>query len=63
MTPDINEDIYIEYEESDGNYFIVWRPIVTIGSGATGKEALEDLRKAAHLGIDTILNKKLEELS
>ena len=62
MTKNINDNIRIEYEESEQYYYIVWQPMVVIGSGATGKEALEDLREAAHFGIDTILDTKLEEL-
>ena len=57
--PDDNA-IRIEFDDISQSYYIVWRPIV-IGAGNTCKEALEDLREAAHFGVDTILDMKLGE--
>ncbi len=61
MVPDENV-IRIEFDEVLGEYYIVWQPIVVIASGGTEKEALEDLREAAHFGIDTMIDTKLAEL-
>jgi len=61
MVPDENV-IRIEFDEVLGEYYIVWQPMVVIGAGGTEKEALEDLREAAHFGIDTMIDTKLAEL-
>jgi predicted RNase H-like HicB family nuclease len=58
-----NDEINIQYDETDSSFFIVWRPIYVIGTGSTETEALEDLREAAHLGIDTTIGEKLKEIS
>lgn len=52
-------DILIELDEVTGCFYIVWQPMPVIGAGRTGREALEDARAAAHLGIDTLINQKL----
>jgi hypothetical protein len=36
--------------------------MLAIGMGKTEKEALEDLREAAHFGIETMVNLKLREI-
>ena len=51
-------DIVIEYDDTTGCYFIVWEPVV-IGLGSTMHSALKDLQKAAHSGVDTMINLKL----
>ena len=56
-----NSDITIDHDETYGYYYIVWKPLPVIGTGQTAAEALEDVRTAAHLGIDTIINLKLSE--
>ena len=50
----------MEFDEQTRDYYIVWRPIV-IGSGRTKREALLDLREAAHLGVDTMIESKLKD--
>ena len=57
-----NKDIQIEYDDLIQGYYIIWEPITTIGFGKTKKKALEDLREAAHLGIDTMINSKLNKI-
>jgi predicted RNase H-like HicB family nuclease len=41
-------------------YYAIWQP-VAIGAGTTRQEALDDLRQAAHFGVDTFLDLKLED--
>jgi predicted RNase H-like HicB family nuclease len=57
-----NSDIKIEYDEEVQSYYIAWRPLAVISAGETDKEALEELRQAAHFGIDTMVDLKLEEV-
>jgi hypothetical protein len=54
-------DIKLEFDGESGEYFIIWKPVV-IGMGATRTRALEDLRKAAHFGVDTLINLKLKDI-
>ena len=54
-------DIEIEFDEETQDYYIVWEPIF-ISSGKTKQEALEDLREAAHLGVDTLIGLKLRDI-
>jgi hypothetical protein len=56
-----NKDIQIEYDTVSNNYYIIWQPMVAIGAGSTRKEALDDLRKAAHFGVDTILSREMDK--
>jgi len=56
-----NNAIELEFDEETRNYYIVWEPIV-IGLGKTRQEALEDLRQAAHSGLDTLIDLKLEDI-
>jgi predicted RNase H-like HicB family nuclease len=56
-----NSDIIVEHDEIYGYYYTVWQPLPVIGVGPTPGEALEDIRAAAHLGIDTLINLKLNE--
>jgi len=60
MSP--GDEIKIEYDEENQSFYIVWRPVVAVGMGETEKEALEDLREAAHFGIETAVNLKLTEI-
>jgi len=55
-----DNDVKIEFDDVIQSYYIVWRPIV-IGAGNTQREAMEDLREAAHFGVDTIINLNLSE--
>ena len=54
-------DIEIEFDEETRDYYIVWSPTV-ISLGKTKDEALEDLREAAHLFVDTMVDLKLGAL-
>ena len=56
-------DIRIEYDEELRSYYIFWNPMAAAGLGGTEKEALEELRAAAHFGIDTAVDIKLAEFS
>jgi predicted RNase H-like HicB family nuclease len=54
--------IEIEYDETSGNFYIAWCPPAVVSMGDTEQDALDDLRQAAHFGIDTVLDIKLAEL-
>ena len=56
-----NTDIQIEYDTISRTYYIVWQPMVVVGGGSSRKAALDDLKTAAHFGIDTILNREMEK--
>ena len=56
-------DILIEFDEITGCCYIVWQPMPVIGMGPSGREALEDVRAAAHLGIDTLIDLKLKSIT
>jgi predicted RNase H-like HicB family nuclease len=62
MVPLPDDNMLIEYDEELGSYYIVWNPIAAVGLGKTEKEALEELRQAAHFGIDAAVNIKLAEI-
>jgi len=57
-----NRDIQIEFDEETQNYYVSWEPPIAIGLGKTKEEALEDLREAAHLGVDTLIDLKLRNV-
>jgi len=61
LTVSRNNDIELEFDEETRNYYIVWEPIV-ISLGKTKQGALEDLRQAAHSGLDTLIDLKLEDI-
>lgn len=54
-------DIKLEFDSQTGEYYIIWRPVV-ISAGRTKDEALEDLRKAAHFGVDSLIDLKLANI-
>jgi predicted RNase H-like HicB family nuclease len=54
-------DINLEFDRESGDYYIVWEPLV-ISAGKTERDALEELRGAAHLGVDTIIDGKLKNI-
>ncbi len=54
--------IQIEYDEEIQSYYIAWNPLITIGMGKTEEEALDELRQAAHFGIDTVVDLELVEI-
>ena len=60
MSPD--NEILIEYDAGTMNFFALLEPFPAIGMGETEKEALEDLRKAAYLGVETMINLRLLEI-
>ena len=56
----VNHDIAVEFDEASRSYFIVWAPLLA-GAGATEHEALEELRDAAHFGVDAMIDMKLKD--
>jgi predicted RNase H-like HicB family nuclease len=54
-------DIKFEFDSESEEYYIIWKPLV-IGMGKTRGKALEDLREAAHFGVDTLINLKLKDI-
>jgi len=54
--------ILIEYDEELQSYYVAWSPVTAVGLGKTEKEALEELRKTTHYGIDTMVDLKLKEI-
>ena len=55
-------NITLKYDKENCEYYVVWEPVV-IATGTTRHEALEDLRTAAHLGVDTLVDLKLKHVS
>jgi len=53
--------INLEFDKKSGEYYIVWEPVV-IGAGKTAGDALQDLREAAHFGVDTMIDRKLQNI-
>jgi len=54
-------DINLEFDSQTGEYYIIWKPVV-ISTGKTKDEALEDLREAAHFGVDSLIDLKLANI-
>jgi predicted RNase H-like HicB family nuclease len=54
-------DINLEFDIETGEYYIIWKPVV-IGMGKTRTKALEDLREAAHFGVDTLIDLKFKDI-
>ena len=52
-------EIRHEYDDESKCYYIIWQPLIVIGIGGSEKETLEDLRVAAHFGIETMVNSKM----
>lgn len=52
------DNIEIGFDEEDLSYYAVTK-LIALGLGKTQEDALEDLRKAGHFGIDTIINTRL----
>ncbi len=57
------DGIKIEYDVESQDYYIIWRPMTVISMGKTKQEALEDLRAAAHFGVDRLIELKLNMLT
>jgi len=53
--------IDLEFDRESGEYYIVWQPVI-MGAGKTAGEALQDLREAAHFGVDAIIDQKLKNI-
>jgi len=56
------DEIIIAYDEDSHSYYCIWRPLTSVGLGRTKAEALDDLRAAAHFGIETMVDLKLREI-
>ena len=57
----VSNDIKLDYDKESGDYYIVWEPVV-LSAGQTARQALEELRGAAHSGVDTLIDLKIKEL-
>jgi predicted RNase H-like HicB family nuclease len=57
-----DNDIRIECDAAAEGFHTTWRPCTAVGLGSDEREALEDLREAAHFYIDTMVDLKLEEI-
>jgi predicted RNase H-like HicB family nuclease len=57
----VRNDINLEYDQESGDYYIVWEPVI-LSAGKTERQALEELRGAAHLGVDTLIDLKLKKI-
>ena len=55
------QDIEIEFDPETDSYFIIWQPLV-LSLGKTQEDALIDLREAAHQGVNTLIDLKLQDL-
>lgn len=60
--PSNNGEIKIELDKVTQHYYIVWE-LSAIGLGKTKQEALENLREAAHFGVDSLIDQKLRNIS
>jgi hypothetical protein len=58
---EVANSINLEFDKKSGEYYIVWEPVV-IGAGRTAGEALDDLREAAHFGVNNLIDRKLEDI-
>jgi len=50
-------EIILNFDRKTREYYIIWEPVV-IAMGKTRRDALKDLRTAAHSGIDTLIDMK-----
>jgi predicted RNase H-like HicB family nuclease len=57
----VRNDIKLEYDRESGDYYIVWEPVI-LSAGKTKSQALEELRGAAHSGVDTLIDLKLKKI-
>jgi predicted RNase H-like HicB family nuclease len=56
------DEITIAYDDDSQSYYCIWRPLTSVGLGKTEAEALDDLRAAAYLGVETMVDLKLREI-
>lgn len=57
----VENDIKLEYDRESGDYYIAWEPVI-LSAGRTKRQALEELRGAAHSGVDTLIDLKLKNI-
>ena len=57
-----NHDIAVEFDDATGSYFIIWAPLIA-SAGGTEHEALEELRDAAHFGVDSMIDMKIKDIN
>lgn len=57
----VRSDINLEFDQESGDYYIVWEPVI-LSAGKTQRQALEELRGAAHSGVDTLIDLKLKNI-
>jgi predicted RNase H-like HicB family nuclease len=57
----VSNNIKLDYDKESGDYYIVWEPVV-MSAGKTACQALEELRGAAHSGVDTLIDQKLGKI-
>ena len=57
-----DDEIIIAYDDDSRSYYCIWRPLTSVGLGKTEAEALDDLRAAAHFGIETMVDLKLSQI-
>ena len=56
------DEITITYDDDSQSFYCIWRPLTSVGLGKTEAEALDDLRAAAHFGIEAMVDLKLREI-
>ena len=56
------DEIEVQFDEESRSFYAIWRPMTAVGMGGTEREALEDLRAAAHFGVDTAVDIRLAEI-
>ena len=52
----------IAYDDDGQSYYCIWRLLISVGLGKTEVEALDDLRAAAHLGVEKMVYLKMREI-
>jgi RNase adaptor protein for sRNA GlmZ degradation len=58
-----DQEILLEYDDEERNCHAMLDAGKALGLGTTHREALEDLREAAHYYINTMIDLKLRELN
>ena len=61
-TTSAKSGINLYYDRDSQDYYVTWEPVV-IGFGKTKDIALEDLRKAAHFCVDSLIDIKLKDVT
>ena len=56
------DEILVAYDDDSQSYYCIWQPLTCVGLGTTRVEALDDLRAAAHFGIETMVDLKVREI-